>query len=80
MCVVFVCRQMLAAGPPGVVGCDLEWRPSFTKGAPPNKAALIQLAYACKVCVTCHPPAGQAVACVAACVFADEVYLQLIKA
>lgn len=39
---------MLAAGPT-VIGFDVEWKPSFVKGAPPNKAALVQLAYACRV-------------------------------
>jgi len=43
------CRQLLAAGPPTVIGFDVEWKPSFVKGSPPNKAALVQLAYACEV-------------------------------
>lgn len=42
------CRQMMAAGPPIVIGFDVEWKPTFIKGSPPRKAALVQLAYACQ--------------------------------
>ncbi|WIA22870.1 hypothetical protein OEZ86_009815 [Tetradesmus obliquus] len=31
---------------PRVVGFDLEWRPHFRRGCAPNRAALLQLAYA----------------------------------
>jgi hypothetical protein len=39
---------MMAAGPPSVLGFDVEWKPAFIKGSPPRKAALVQLAYACQ--------------------------------
>jgi hypothetical protein len=47
----------MAAGPPAVIGFDLEWKPSFQKGAPPNKAALVQLAYYCQVSRLLEPAA-----------------------
>jgi hypothetical protein len=38
----------MAAGPPSVIGFDVEWKPTFVKGSPPRKAALVQLAYCCQ--------------------------------
>jgi hypothetical protein len=58
------CGQLLAAGPPGAVGYDLEWKPSFVKGAPPRKAALLQLAYQTQVrCVAPRPLCVAVAAC-----------------
>lgn len=41
------CRQLsqaLAAdGAPGVVGLDVEWKPTFARGRPERKAAVLQL-------------------------------------
>ena len=39
-------NALLACLPHGPIGFDLEWRPTFRKGQPENRVALVQLATA----------------------------------
>ena len=49
-----ICRERARKNSFNCVGLDVEWKPNFRKGQPPNKAALLQICPDGEKCYVFH--------------------------